>query len=165
VSEAVLLRVPTDEDAVTWCELFDDPDVMRFVGDGSVRDEAYYRDLVGRQQRLAEDTGLCLFSVVAGGRVVGFTGVQPWAHPWGPVGSPEIGWRLARQFWGRGHATAAARVAVARARAAGIGHLVAMIHADNAPSFAVARRLGMEPEDVLVSPQGTPVHQLGLRLS
>jgi RimJ/RimL family protein N-acetyltransferase len=165
LTESVGLRVPTDEDAGTWCDLFDDPDVMRFVGDGSVRDEVYYRGLVVRQQRLAADTGVCLFSVVVGGRVVGFAGVQPWSHPWGPVGSPEIGWRLAREFWGRGYATQAARDAVERARAARIGHLVAMIHANNAASFAVARRLGMEAEDVLLSPQGTRVHQLGLSLS
>jgi RimJ/RimL family protein N-acetyltransferase len=42
----VALRVPTGEDALRWCELFDDPEVMRYIGDGSCRDLAYYDDLV-----------------------------------------------------------------------------------------------------------------------
>ena len=29
---AVQLRVPTDEDAVAWHRIFDDPDVMEFHG-------------------------------------------------------------------------------------------------------------------------------------
>jgi RimJ/RimL family protein N-acetyltransferase len=160
----VTLRVPTAADAGTWCALFDDPEVMRYIGDGKLRDEAYYADLVERQRALAESTGLCLFSVVVDGRVVGFTGVQPWRHSWGPVGVPEIGWRLGRAFWGRRYAARAARSVVERARAAGVPHLVAMIHEDNAASFAVARTLGMISESVLLSPDGTRVHQLGLSL-
>ncbi len=158
------LRIPASEDAGTWCELFDDAEVMRYIGDGEVRDHAYYVGLVERQRSLAESTGLFLFSVVVDGQVVGFAGVQPWGHPWGPVGEPEIGWRLGRTFWGRGHATEAARAAVQRAREAGVGHLIAMIHEANAASFGVARRLGMALERVLTSPDGARVHQLGLRL-
>jgi RimJ/RimL family protein N-acetyltransferase len=164
VTEPVQLRVPTDEDAALWCELFADSDVMRYVGNGEVRDHAYYVDLIERQQLLAESMGVCLFSVVVAGRVVGFTGVQPWSHPWGPVGSPEIGWRLGREVWGRGYATQAARAAVEHARSAGVGHLVAMIHEANTASFGVARKLGMETEEVLLSPEGTRVHQLGAPL-
>ena len=109
--------------------------------------------------------GLQLGSLLAYAMVVGFTGVQPWSHPWGPVGSPEVGWRLGREFWGRGYATQAARAAVEHARSAGVGHLIAMIHEANTASFGVARRLGMETEEVLLSPEGTRVHQLGAPLS
>jgi RimJ/RimL family protein N-acetyltransferase len=161
---AVTLRVPTAEDALTWCELFDDPDVMRYIGTGARRDRAYYVGLVERQQQLARATELCLFSALVEGRVIGFAGVQPWSSPWGPVGRLEIGWRLGRQFWGRGHATAAGRAALERARAVGVEHLVALIQQDNSASFGVARRLGMTPEEVLVSPEGTSVHQLGVSL-
>jgi RimJ/RimL family protein N-acetyltransferase len=162
--DQISLRVPTAEDAGAWWELFDDPEVMRYVGNGQRRDHAYYVELVERQQRLAESTGLCLFSVDVDGRVVGFTGVQPWSHPWGPVGVPEIGWRLGRAFWGRQYAGRAARSVVERARGAGVPHLIAMIHEDNAASFGVARTLGMTLESVLRSPDGTRVHQLGLSL-
>jgi RimJ/RimL family protein N-acetyltransferase len=158
------LRVPTDEDAAVWTALFDDDEVMRFIRDGQRRDHAYYVDLVERQRSLAADSGLCLFSVVIDGEVAGFAGVHPWSHEWGPTGLPEIGWRLGRPFWGRGHATRAARAVVERARAAEVARLISMVHVSNTASFEVARKLGMVTEAVLVSPEGNRVHQLALTL-
>ena len=159
-----LLRVPLEEDAVAWHQLFHDPEVMRYIGTGLVRDLAWYEALVGRQQQLARDSGLCLFSVVVDGVVIGFAGVQPWAAAWGPTGELEIGWRLGRAHWGRGRATTAARAVVELARSAGAPRLVALVHEANAASLAVAHRLGMAPEDLLISPEGTRVRQLGLLL-
>jgi RimJ/RimL family protein N-acetyltransferase len=164
VRHGLELRVPTDADAASWTTLFDDDEVMRFIGNGQRRDHAYYVSLVERQRSLAADSGLCLFSVVVDGEVAGFAGVHPWSHEWGPTGLPEIGWRLGRAFWGRGVATQAARAMVERARAAEVPRLISMIHESNAASFRVARKLGMATEDVLVSPEGNPVHQLGLAL-
>ena len=158
------LRVPTAEDATLWTALFDDDEVMRFVGNGERRDHAYYVGLVERQRSLAADSTLCLFSVLVEGRVAGFAGVHPWSHEWGPTGRPEIGWRLGRAFWGRGLATEAARTVVERARAAEVPQLISMIHESNSASFGVARKLGMTTEAVLVSPDGDPVHQLTLAL-
>jgi RimJ/RimL family protein N-acetyltransferase len=156
--------VPTHADAGTWNELFDDVEVMRFIGDGRVRDHAYYADLVQRQQQLARSTGLCLFSVVVEGQVVGFCGIQPWSQSWGPVGEPEIGWRLGRKSWGHGYAAQAARGAVARARDAQVPHLVAMVQEGNEASMTLARTLGMTSEAQLTSPDGAVVHQFGLVL-
>ena len=158
------LRVPTDEDSATWTALFDDAEVMRFIGDGERRDLEYYAGLVERQRSLAADSGMCLFTVLVEGQVAGFTGVHPWSHEWGPTGLPEIGWRLGREFWGRGLATRAARAVVDRARATEVPHLISMIHEANAASFGVARKLGMAAEAVHLSPGGTRVHQLGFAL-
>ena len=92
----IRLRVPTADDAGQWFELFDDPVVMRFIGTGERRDGGWYERFVIKQQALASTTDLCLFSVLIAGRVAGFTGVQPWDHPWGATGRPELGWRLGR---------------------------------------------------------------------
>jgi hypothetical protein len=67
-------RVPTDADADAWTELFDDPEVMRYVGTGEVRDRDRYRAFVRRQQEPTDRTGLCMFTA--------------------PAGETEIGWRL-----------------------------------------------------------------------
>lgn len=84
--------------------------------------------------------------------VMGFSGAQPWPHDWGPVGEVEIGWRLGRAYWGRGYATAAARLALDAVRAAGVPHVVAMVAAGNERSIAVTRRLGMRHAETLLTP-------------
>ncbi|SDC04133.1 Protein N-acetyltransferase, RimJ/RimL family [Geodermatophilus telluris] len=161
----VRLRVPTAEDAGAWTELFDDAEVMRYVGTGEVHDRAWYAGFVQRQRELAGSTGLCLFSVLVGEEVAGFTGVQPWPQPWGPAGELEVGWRLGRRFWGRGVATAAGRAALDRARSLGVPRVVALVHADNAASVAVTRKLGLVQETAFRAPSGTPVLQFGTRLT
>jgi RimJ/RimL family protein N-acetyltransferase len=158
---SVGLRVPTAEDADAWAELFDDPEVMRYVGTGELRNREWYRAFVRRQQGLADTTGLCLFTVLVGGEVAGFAGIQPWTQPWGPTGEPEIGWRLGRRFWGSGTATAAAREVLDRARALGLPHVVALTHAENAASLAVARKLGLTEEATFRTPHGAPVRRYG----
>jgi RimJ/RimL family protein N-acetyltransferase len=158
------LRVPTGDDAQTWWQLFDDPAVMRFIGTGELRDRGWYERFVEKQQSLAAGTGLCLFSVVVSGRVAGFTGIQRWDHPWGPTGTPELGWRLGRDFWGHGYAANAARIALDLAREQRIRRVVAMIQDGNDASIAVARKLGMTPDAVLTSPDGPLVHQFALTL-
>ncbi|WP_157944047.1 GNAT family N-acetyltransferase [Blastococcus atacamensis] len=160
----LLLRVPVDDDAAVWHALFDDPEVMRFIGTGEVRDRAAYVELVGRQQSLAASTGLCLFTVVADGEVAGFTGLLPWSRPWGPESELELGWRLGRRFWGRGIATVAAGMAVERARKLSVPRLVSMIQDGNDASVAVARRIGMTPHALHLSPEGRRVHEYAVSL-
>jgi RimJ/RimL family protein N-acetyltransferase len=139
----VRLRVPTDEDAVAWHRVFDDPDVMEFHG-GRSADLSVYEELTARQRRHDAELGFCLWTMVdESGQVIGFTGAQPWPQDWGPTGEIEIGWRLGREFWGKGYATAAAQMTLERLRAAGVRGVVAMVRPGNERSVAVTRRLGM----------------------
>jgi RimJ/RimL family protein N-acetyltransferase len=65
--------------------------------------------------------------------------------PWRPEGwpGPEIGWALAPAFWGRGYATEAARASMGWARdRLGWRRVIHLIHPENSPSRALARRLG-----------------------
>ncbi|MDH6549467.1 GNAT family N-acetyltransferase [Streptomyces sp. SAI-041] len=140
----VRLRVPTDEDAVAWHRVFDDPDVMEFHG-GRSSELSVYEELTARQRRHDAERGFCLWTMVAeDGQVIGFTGAQPWPRDWGPTGEIEIGWRLGRAHWGRGYATVAARMTLERLRAAGVTDVVALVRPGNERSIAVAKRLGME---------------------
>ncbi|MFB8208252.1 MULTISPECIES: GNAT family N-acetyltransferase [unclassified Streptomyces] len=150
----VQLRVPTDEDAVAWHRAFADPEVMRFFG-GRAEELSMYEEWTARQRRHDAELGYCLWTVLDGeGQVVGFTGAQPWGPTaYGPVGETEIGWRLARQAWGLGYATAAARLTLERLRAAGVERVVAAVDVLNERSAAVALRLGMEPAETFTTPQ------------
>jgi RimJ/RimL family protein N-acetyltransferase len=85
--------------------------------------------------------GFSMFSVIekASGRWIGRLG------PWQPDGWPgtEIGWGLARQAWGKGYAYEGAVAAIDWSfEHLGWSEMIHSIHPDNAPSQALARRLG-----------------------
>ncbi len=152
---AVRLRVPTHEDAHAWHQVFDDAEVMKFLG-GPTSERSVYEEMTARQRKHDAEFGFCLWTLLDAERpdaeVMGFTGAQPWPRPWGPAGEIEIGWRLGRAHWGRGYATAAALATVERVRAAGLSEVVAVIDAENARSAAVALRIGMEQGERFVNP-------------
>ncbi|WSA78377.1 GNAT family N-acetyltransferase [Streptomyces sp. NBC_01799] len=163
---SVQLCVPTDEDALSWHRAFDDPEVMEFFGgtpaELSLRGvdrpspSSQLRSSRGDPIRRHDaELGYCLWTVLGeDGEVVGFTGAQPWPQTaYGPAGETEIGWRLGRAAWGRGYATAAARLTLERLRAAGVERVVAAIDSRNERSIAVARRLGMERAETFTPEQ------------
>ncbi|MGW1769650.1 GNAT family N-acetyltransferase [Streptomyces sp. NPDC002073] len=158
----VSLRVPTEEDAYAWHRVFADPEVMEFQG-GVPAELSVYEELTARQRMHDAQLGVCFWTVLdEHGEVIGFTGAQPWPRDWGPVGEIEIGWRLARPYWGKGYVTAAARETLERVRAAGIPRVVAMVDARNTRSIAVTQRLGMELEETFTLGSGTTGHRYGI---
>ncbi|MGW0735889.1 GNAT family N-acetyltransferase [Streptomyces sp. NPDC002851] len=149
---AIRLRVPTEEDAYAWHQVFDDPEVMEFHG-GTSAELSVYEELTARQRKHDAERGFCLWTLLdEDDQVLGFTGAQPWPHEWGPTGEIEIGWRLGRAAWGRGYATAAARITLDRLRSAGVREVVAMVNARNERSIAVTQRLGMRLGETFMTP-------------
>jgi RimJ/RimL family protein N-acetyltransferase len=98
--------------------------------------------------------GLWATTVAATEEVIGFVGLS---HPlWFPelADQVEVGWRLHPSAWGNGYATEAARAALASAWAElGLDRVIAVIDPGNAPSIAVANRLGMAVEARVAHPQ------------
>jgi RimJ/RimL family protein N-acetyltransferase len=88
------------------------------------------------------------------GEGIGFVGV---AHPlWFPAlaAEVEVGWRLHPSAWGQGYATEGGRAALDAAFShLGLPRIIAVIDPENAPSIAVARRLGMVLERTVPHPQ------------
>ncbi|MDT0186377.1 GNAT family N-acetyltransferase [Microbacterium sp. ARD31] len=76
----------------------------------------------------------------------------------------EVGYHLLPDQRGHGYATEAARAVRDCASAHGVEHLVAIIRPDNAPSQAVARRLGMEVERTAYV-HGTDALVFGMRFA
>ncbi|MGP4044796.1 GNAT family N-acetyltransferase [Streptomyces sp. 2A115] len=154
----VHLRVPTDEDTFAWHRIFDHPDVMEFHG-GKSAELSVYEELTARQRRHDAEHGFCFWTMLdEEGQVIGFTGAQPWPYEWGPKGEIELGWRLGREYWGKGYVTAAAQAALERVSATGVRSVVAMVNSRNERSIAVTRRLGMELAETFTSPKS---NQLG----
>ncbi|MBF8223351.1 GNAT family N-acetyltransferase [Halomonas sp. 328] len=75
----------------------------------------------------------------------------------------EIGWRLARPYWGHGYAREAAEAALAVAfDSLGLDEVVSFTSLDNHRSQAVMRRLGMRRAETFEHPALPPSHPLCL---
>lgn len=135
----LLLRPTRLEDFDAWAAWRGDAEATRFVGGAQPRPQAW-RDFVTMAGSWAIQ-GFGMFSVIekATGHWVGRLG------PWRPEGwpGPEIGWGLTRAAWGKGYATEGAAAAIDWAfDELGWSEVIHSIDPANAPSQAVARRLG-----------------------
>jgi ribosomal-protein-alanine N-acetyltransferase len=97
------------------------------------------------------------------GRFLGFTGLARPRFDAPFLPAIEIGWRLARDAWGQGFASEAARAASGHAFGTlGLAELVAFTTPQNARSRAVMERLGMgrDPADDFQHPSLPEGHPL-----
>jgi RimJ/RimL family protein N-acetyltransferase len=135
----LILRRPEHADFDAFAAFMAEPETMQFIGGVKTRAEAW--------QGLAMVTGhwalkgFGLFSVFekASGRWIGRIG------PLEPEGWPgtEVGWGIAREYTGKGYATEAAAAATDWAfDTLGWDEVIHCIDPANAPSIAVAERLG-----------------------
>jgi RimJ/RimL family protein N-acetyltransferase len=145
-TERLLLRGWRDEDLEPYARLCADPEVMRFIGDGSTRTREQAEGQISRFVRYREDLGFGLWAVEekGSGAFVGFAGL---AHQedWTEGGhKTEVGWRLDRAFWGQGLATEAAKASVAYGfETLGMVRIISIIQPENTASRRVAERAGL----------------------
>jgi len=150
-TDRLLLRKPRLDDAPVFAEMLRDAEVMQFIG--GVTDEPA-ADILERWHARWSANGVGPFVLVRrkDERVLGRAGLVVWdTSVWrnctraeaGEHAQDELGWALLREHWGRGYASEGALAVREWAwREAGVGHLVSLIHPDNAPSRRVAERLG-----------------------
>ncbi len=142
-TERLLLRRWRGADRPPFAALNADLDVMRhFPAPLSRAESDALADAI--EARLVRD-GWGLWALEdARGRFLGFTGLATvdFEAPFAPA--VEIGWRLAREAWGHGHATEAARAAARFAfEELALDELVSFTAPANLRSRAVMTRLGM----------------------
>ena len=140
MAEAVLLRDWRDDDLESFVQMNADPEVMAFFERPLSREES--AAMLGRIRQALRDRGWGLWAVDVDGRLAGFTGLaQPtFSSPFTPC--VEIGWRLRREFWGRGLAFQAARQAEAYAfKTLGLPELVSFTAVINQRSRRLMERL------------------------
>ncbi len=134
-----------DLDAYT--RLFADPEVVRFIADGTTADAAETAEWLTRSMHRNDHEGFDRRSVVLAddGSLIGWCGIAVWDIE-GAI-ERELGYVLARERWGRGYATEAATAMRDHARSVpGETRLISLIHRDNEASKRVARKLGMTYE-------------------
>jgi RimJ/RimL family protein N-acetyltransferase len=159
----VLRRWDVDGDLDAYAEICADPEVMKFIGDGTTRNRDQCAEQIVAFERIWNERAFGLFAVdrVDTGELIGFTGLAipdflPEIMP-----AVEIGWRLARAQWGQGFATEAARAALAFGfDRVGLDRIVSVYAVGNDASGNVMQKLGMHLDRETVH----PVHGIAVRV-
>ncbi len=143
-TERLVLREWWDEDLDPFAAMNADPEVMRFLVKQMARVESDYRAAQIREHFRIHGFGKWAVEVRDTARFIGFVGIEQvtFEAPFTP--NVEIGWRLAREAWGQGFATEAARAAMTFGfDKLGLNEIVSFTVPDNVPSRRVMERLGM----------------------
>ncbi len=137
------MRSWREDDLEPFCAINSDPAVMATLG--PLMSQSEVAGLIERMQRIEAENGYTAWVLERreDGRLIGWCGLIPGTFE--PIlGKTEIGWRTARNCWGRGYVSEAARAAadwffVNRDDAS----LWAITSTGNARSRAVMERLVM----------------------
>jgi len=138
-TERLTLRGWREADIEPLAAMMGDPEVAHFIGGVQSRSDAWrtMATFIGHWQLRGH--GFWVVERKSDGAFIGRIGL------WRPEGWPglEVGWALARAYWGQGFASEAAKASLDY----GFGHypvkkLISTIHPDNRPSQRVAERLG-----------------------
>ena len=165
-TERLILRRPRADDAADLAVAYADPEVVRFMGDGSTATLAEVEAGIERWLERWESWGMSLFSLERreDGRVLGRAGFLRWdPETWQAGGDEtELGWLLAREHWGHGYATEAALALRDWAFGeTGLTRLISLIAPTNLRSIAVAEKLGERYErDVEVRGKPTMLYSV-----
>jgi RimJ/RimL family protein N-acetyltransferase len=141
----LILREWKDTDRDLFREINADPKVMEFFPWRRSHEESDTAlESVNKMIR-ATGYGFYAMELRATGEPIGFCGVAP-ANLDGifPLGTMEIGWRLATRFWGHGYVTEAGKSLLAMAfDEKKTPEIVSFAVHDNHRSTAVMRRIGL----------------------
>jgi RimJ/RimL family protein N-acetyltransferase len=143
-SDRLILRKWRDSDRAPFAAMSADPAVMQYLRALPTREacDAWIDFQIAHQAR----HGFCMWAVELrqSGGFVGAVGLVHVGFVASFTPAVEIGWRLAREGWGQGWATEAARMAVAFGFAKlGLNEIVAYAAPANQASQNVMRKLGM----------------------
>jgi [ribosomal protein S5]-alanine N-acetyltransferase len=144
-TERLVLRKWSPADAEAYMELYQDPEMFRWLGDGTSKPPTDAEKVrLGLQQKAADSADVDLWAVCekASGKVVGNCGLV--ATP--ESGGIELVYHIGRAHWGKGYGTEAARACLnyglAKLR---IPRIVALVYPENRSSVRVLEKIGMRP--------------------
>jgi RimJ/RimL family protein N-acetyltransferase len=144
------LRQWQERDFEPFAALNADPEVMRFFPARLTREQSDTFAERARRGIVERGWGLWAVEVTEPERFIGYVGLAQPRFEAHFTPAVEVGWRLARNAWGNGYATEAARAALAFGfEELKLDEIVSFTAAINERSRRVMERLGMthEPSD------------------
>jgi RimJ/RimL family protein N-acetyltransferase len=164
-TERLLLRRWRQDDREPFAALNADPSVMEHFP--ATLDRAASDAFADRVAQHLDEHGWGLWALEerTTGRFLGYTGLAVPRFEAHFTPAVEVGWRLARDAWGNGYATEAARAAVAVGfEQLGLDEIVSFTAVGNLRSRAVMERIGMthDPADDFDHPalaEGDPLRR------
>jgi len=146
-TERLLLRRWNDDDRAPFAAMNADPAVMEHMQGLMTRERS--DDFVDRIEAHWEEHGWAQWAIEVPGVApfIGYVGL--WPADYVEPGMVEVGWRLAREHWGHGYATEAAREGLRFGfEDVGLDEIVSFTVPQNIRSRAVMERIGLvrDPE-------------------
>jgi RimJ/RimL family protein N-acetyltransferase len=138
------LRTWREDDLAPYARICADPEVMRYLSGPMTREHSEQQ--VSEFVRHLEERGFGLLAVEekSSGAFIGFIGLlyhEDWSEG---EHRTEVGWRLARPFWGRGLATEGAMASLRYGfEELGLDLIISIAVPENLASRRVMEKLGM----------------------
>ncbi|MBT8233762.1 MAG: GNAT family N-acetyltransferase [Saprospiraceae bacterium] len=134
-----------DSDIEALHEINSDKKVMEFFPRIKTKEES--SNFMKRMQNQFETRGYCYFAtdLLEENKMIGFVGLayQTYEAPFTPA--VDIGWRLNKNYWGKGYATEGAKACLDFAfNALNINEVISLASAINIPSINVMKKINME---------------------
>lgn len=155
-SERLGFRNWRDSDLDAFAAMNADADVMAFFPETLTREQS--QKLMKRLSKHYEEKAYTYFAVdiLDTGECIGFIGLvqQEYEAPFTPC--VDIGWRLAKPFWGKGYATEGAKRCLKYGfETLNLEKIYAVAPSINSKSIHVMKKIGMEKSGTFIHPKLT----------
>jgi RimJ/RimL family protein N-acetyltransferase len=142
-----LLLVPLEMKHIdNLADLDSDPEVLRYITDGVPRDRKHQEEGVPRVMKYMEENpglGLWVTYLKDTNEFVGWYILKHLPND----GEVEVGFRLKKQFWGKGYSTEAGNALLKHGfETLGLKRIAAIVRPDNFASQAVIKKIGLKEE-------------------
>jgi RimJ/RimL family protein N-acetyltransferase len=156
-TERLAFRVWADRHREPMAALNADPEVMRYFPSTYSREHTDAAIDRWHSQQLAHGWAFSAVELRGSGEFIGMIGISTPRDPLPCSPCVEIGWRLARRYWGQGYATEGAKACLTFGfTQLGLAEIVSFTALANAPSRAVMERIGMTNTNADFEHPGVP---------
>lgn len=162
-TERLLLRQWLDKDFLPFAAMNADPIVRKYFPSLLTADQSHASIKSFQEAIIQKGFGLWALELKDSGEFLGFCGLQVPSFHAHFTPCIEIGWRLAKEYWGNGYATESAKKCLSFAfKTLNVPEIVSFTAIDNWPSRRVMQRIGMQrnPQDDFEHPLVDDEHPL-----